>query len=165
MPYTLLKLVMVAVPNFLGGSMENYGLITYHEAELLHDDLRSAAENTQRVGHVYILRYGQNINVSYNFYLIDLLFMSAFACCHTRSWAVMVWNIVQMWVCCKFRIVNAFSTDDLLPCNGNVNIPSLSSLNVSSIVAWRLANLLGHVVPFCHTGCLDLLFSLAAATF
>nr|GEZ57481.1 polypyrimidine tract-binding protein homolog 2-like isoform X1 [Tanacetum cinerariifolium] len=54
---------------------------------------------------------------------------------------------VQMWVCCKFGIVNAFSTDDLLPCNGNVNIPSLSSLNVSSIVSWRLANLLGHVVP------------------
>nr|GEX34298.1 aminopeptidase M1-like isoform X1 [Tanacetum cinerariifolium] len=65
----------------------------------------------------------------------------------------------------KFGIVNAFSTDDLLPCNGNVNIPSLSSLNVSSIVAWRLANLLGHVVLFCHTGCLDLLFSSAAATF
>nr|GEU41975.1 dynamin-related protein 5A [Tanacetum cinerariifolium] len=66
-----------------------------------------------------------------------------------------------MWVCCKFGIVDAFSTDDLLPCNGNVNIPSLSSLNVSSIVAWRLANLLGHVVPFYHTGCLELLFSSA----
>nr|GEX96101.1 aminopeptidase M1-like isoform X1 [Tanacetum cinerariifolium] len=41
--------VMVAVPDFSGGSMENYGLITYREAELLHDDLRSAAENTQRL--------------------------------------------------------------------------------------------------------------------
>ncbi|GKD47986.1 aminopeptidase M1-like protein isoform X1, partial [Tanacetum coccineum] len=43
---------------------------------------------------------------------------------------------VQMWVCCKFGIVNAFSTDDLLPCNRNVNIPILLSLNVSSIGVW-----------------------------
>ncbi|GKE51009.1 aminopeptidase M1-like protein isoform X1, partial [Tanacetum coccineum] len=52
MSYTLLKLVMVVVPDFSGGTMENYGLITYREAELLHDDLHSAVENTQRVGHV-----------------------------------------------------------------------------------------------------------------
>nr|GEX04138.1 aminopeptidase M1-like isoform X2 [Tanacetum cinerariifolium] len=81
--FSIKSIIMVAVLDFSGETMENYGLITYREAELLHDDLHSAAENTQRVGHVYILRYGQDINVSYNFYLIDLLFMSAFACCHT----------------------------------------------------------------------------------
>nr|GEX47044.1 augmin subunit 6 [Tanacetum cinerariifolium] len=43
------SIIMVAVPDFSGGTMENYGLITYREAELLHDDLRSAAENTQRL--------------------------------------------------------------------------------------------------------------------
>ncbi|GKD02052.1 aminopeptidase M1-like protein isoform X1 [Tanacetum coccineum] len=36
---------MVAVPDFLGGAMENYGFIAYREAELLHDDLHSAAAN------------------------------------------------------------------------------------------------------------------------
>lgn len=50
MPYSLPKLDMVAVPDFSGGAMENYGLIVYRETELLHDDLHSAQANTQRVG-------------------------------------------------------------------------------------------------------------------
>ncbi|GJU94310.1 aminopeptidase M1-like protein isoform X1 [Tanacetum coccineum] len=44
MPYILPKIDMVAVPDFLGGAMENYRLITYREAELLHDDLHSAQQ-------------------------------------------------------------------------------------------------------------------------
>nr|GEX20841.1 DNA-binding pseudobarrel domain-containing protein [Tanacetum cinerariifolium] len=92
----------INVPDFSGETMENYGLITYREVELLHDDLHSAAENTQRL-------------------------------------SLAVTHEVRQ--------------------HGLEH--GLSSLNVSSIVAWRLANLFGHVVPFCHTGCLDLLFSLA----
>ncbi|PIN22295.1 Puromycin-sensitive aminopeptidase [Handroanthus impetiginosus] len=49
MPYPLPKLDMVAVPEFSGGAMENYGLITYREAALLQDPLHSAMANIQRL--------------------------------------------------------------------------------------------------------------------
>lgn len=48
-PYPLPKMDMVAVPEFAGGAMENYGLITFREGELLLDELHSAAANIQRV--------------------------------------------------------------------------------------------------------------------
>ncbi|KAL3824477.1 hypothetical protein ACJIZ3_020506 [Penstemon smallii] len=49
MPYPLPKLDMVAIPEFAGGAMENYGLITYREDMLLQDELHSAAANIQRL--------------------------------------------------------------------------------------------------------------------
>ncbi|GMQ08224.1 hypothetical protein CsSME_00052052 [Camellia sinensis var. sinensis] len=52
MPYTLPKLDMVAVPDFQYGAMENYGLITYRESELLYDNLYSTAVNKQRLAIV-----------------------------------------------------------------------------------------------------------------
>lgn len=51
-PCPLPKLDMVAVPEFAGGAMENYGLIIYREIDLLRDDLQSTAARMQRVGYV-----------------------------------------------------------------------------------------------------------------
>lgn len=48
-PYPLPKLDMVAVPEFAGGAMENYGLIIYRENEMLHDELQSTAAKKQRI--------------------------------------------------------------------------------------------------------------------
>ncbi|XP_038707598.1 aminopeptidase M1-like isoform X2 [Tripterygium wilfordii] len=49
MPYPLAKLDMVAVPEFSGGAMENYGLITYRENELLHDAKLSTTAKKQHL--------------------------------------------------------------------------------------------------------------------
>ncbi|CAL8131324.1 unnamed protein product [Prunus armeniaca] len=51
-PYPLPKLDnsnLVAVPEFSGGAMENYGLIPYHENEMLYDHLHSTTARKQRV--------------------------------------------------------------------------------------------------------------------
>ncbi|XVE51898.1 hypothetical protein DITRI_Ditri02bG0077800 [Diplodiscus trichospermus] len=47
MPYPLPKLDMVAVPEFSGGAMENYGLIIFRENEMLHNDVLSTAAKKQ----------------------------------------------------------------------------------------------------------------------
>lgn len=49
MPYPLPKLDMVAIPDFVAGAMENYGLVTYQESALLYDEKISSASNKQNV--------------------------------------------------------------------------------------------------------------------
>ncbi|CAI9753742.1 unnamed protein product [Fraxinus pennsylvanica] len=49
MPYSLPKLDVVSVPVFADAAMENYGLITFRETELLQDELHSAAANILRL--------------------------------------------------------------------------------------------------------------------
>ncbi|KAL0017654.1 hypothetical protein SO802_004723 [Lithocarpus litseifolius] len=48
-PYFLPKLDMVAIPDFAFGAMENYGLVTCCETNLIYDNQHSAAANKQRV--------------------------------------------------------------------------------------------------------------------
>ncbi|XP_067895953.1 glutamyl aminopeptidase [Heterodontus francisci] len=50
--YTLPKLDMIAIPDFGTGAMENWGLITYRETNLLFDKNESSSSNQQRVASV-----------------------------------------------------------------------------------------------------------------
>ncbi|XP_013907456.1 PREDICTED: glutamyl aminopeptidase [Thamnophis sirtalis] len=52
MNYSLPKLDKIAIPDFGTGAMENWGLITYRETNLLYDSQESAASNKQRVAAV-----------------------------------------------------------------------------------------------------------------
>lgn len=50
--YALPKLDEIAIPDFGTGAMENWGLITYRETNLLYDPEESASSNKQRVATV-----------------------------------------------------------------------------------------------------------------
>ncbi|XP_027241026.2 glutamyl aminopeptidase isoform X2, partial [Cricetulus griseus] len=50
--YSLPKLDKIAIPDFGTGAMENWGLITYRETNLLYDPNESASSNQQRVASV-----------------------------------------------------------------------------------------------------------------
>ncbi|XP_001363921.2 glutamyl aminopeptidase [Monodelphis domestica] len=52
MDYALPKLDKIAIPDFGTGAMENWGLITYRETNLLYDPEESASSNKQRVATV-----------------------------------------------------------------------------------------------------------------
>ncbi|XP_036429797.1 glutamyl aminopeptidase [Colossoma macropomum] len=52
MNYSIDKLDQIAIPDFGTGAMENWGLITYRETNLLYDEAESSSYNKQRVASV-----------------------------------------------------------------------------------------------------------------
>ncbi|KAK3554440.1 hypothetical protein QTP70_023025 [Hemibagrus guttatus] len=52
MEYSIAKLDKIAIPDFGTGAMENWGLITYRESNLLYDEKESSSYNKQRVASV-----------------------------------------------------------------------------------------------------------------
>lgn len=51
-PYPLPKLDMAAIPDFVSGAMETWGLVTYRETNLIYDPKVSSSANKQRVAAV-----------------------------------------------------------------------------------------------------------------
>ncbi|XP_067672727.1 glutamyl aminopeptidase-like [Haliotis asinina] len=52
LPYPLPKQDMIAIPDFVSGAMEHWGLITYRETNLLYDPSKASSANKQRVAVV-----------------------------------------------------------------------------------------------------------------
>jgi len=51
-PYPLPKLDMIAIPEFAMGAMENWGLVTYREVDVLIDEKKASSKQKQRVASV-----------------------------------------------------------------------------------------------------------------
>ncbi|KAK5650644.1 hypothetical protein RI129_001673 [Pyrocoelia pectoralis] len=51
-PYPLPKLDLIAIPDFVSGAMEHWGLVTFRETALLYDEKKSSSSNKERVAHV-----------------------------------------------------------------------------------------------------------------
>ena len=78
---------MVAVPDFAGGAMENWGLILYRETALLYDPAVSAANNQQRVAYVVAHELAHMVCI------ISLIYIMRNVTLHAK-WVIFYFGIV-----------------------------------------------------------------------
>lgn len=63
LPSTRIISDMVVVPDFEFGAMENWGLITYRDVNLLYDSQKSASASRERVTQVVTHELSHQVNV------------------------------------------------------------------------------------------------------
>ena len=57
---------MIAIPNFVSGAMEHWGLITYREVNMLYNSSEASAANQQRVAVVVAHEIAHMVSASLN---------------------------------------------------------------------------------------------------
>ena len=50
--FFLFRVDLISIPDFVSGAMENWGLITFRETNILFDPMEASASNKQRVATV-----------------------------------------------------------------------------------------------------------------
>ena len=106
-PYPLPKLDMVAIPEFAAGAMENWGLVTYRQVDLLIDAHKASKAQQQRVAIVvtHELAHQWFGNLVTMQWWDDLWLNEGFA-----SWAEN-WNANVLYP--EYRLWDQFTTDHL----------------------------------------------------
>jgi len=106
-PFPLPKLDMVAIPEFAMGAMENWGLVTYREVDLLINPQTASNEQKQRVGIVvtHELAHQWFGNLVTMAWWDDLWLNEGFA-----SWTE---NYALDIICPDYRLWDQFSSDTL----------------------------------------------------
>lgn len=81
----------IAIPDFGTGAMENWGLITYRETNLLYDESQSSSYNKQRVASVIAHELVHQVNYLVTNYLLCLFYL-----CNGTMWHM--WHLL----CCMY---------------------------------------------------------------
>uniref|UniRef100_A0A0C9QRU9 Aminopeptidase N n=1 Tax=Fopius arisanus TaxID=64838 RepID=A0A0C9QRU9_9HYME len=129
-PYQLSKLDMVALPDFSSGAMENWGLITYRESNMLYDDQYSPINSKQGIINVIAHEiahqwFGNLVSPDWWKYLWLSEGFARYYQYHTTATIETSWGLESQFV--VEQVHSAFATDGLVsshPMSHDVNTPA-----------------------------------------